>query len=331
MKKGTSKETTLHVLKYIGGKGRMAGVLSRLIPDTCTVYAELYCGSAALALNSRKFDVKILNDYNPHIANFWKVATTPEMRAKLLKRLQETSYSWSAFEAAQERQREHGTKQSDPIQWAVDTYILVNQSFNADMRTWTYQDAVSYKNKLVDPLKIPLAFKSLAGQEFQVFSMDAIACMKENQLLENPKAFIFLDPPYLEGLRCGWKLYQVDMPDFRDHIDLLKAIRQAKAKIVLSGYWSGRDDGSDLYDAYLVPHGWHRHLLGEYVKGCDVNEGKSKGFEWVWCNYDLKQEAPKAIGLLKSYCAEKIYTHGKVAIDTVGGLALQSAHSLERG
>lgn len=25
-------EATLHVLKYIGGKGRMAGVLSRLIP-----------------------------------------------------------------------------------------------------------------------------------------------------------------------------------------------------------------------------------------------------------------------------------------------------------
>ncbi len=90
-------EATLHVLKYIGGKGRMAGVLSRLIPSTCKVYAEMYCGSAALALNSGKFDVKILNDFNPHIANFWKVATAPETQGLLLERLQQTCYSWSGY------------------------------------------------------------------------------------------------------------------------------------------------------------------------------------------------------------------------------------------
>lgn len=300
-----SMETTLNILKYIGGKGRMAGVLSRLIPPMCKIYAEMYCGSAALAINSRKFDIKILNDFNPHIANFWRVATAPETRAVLLEQLQNTSYSWSLFQAAKERREAYGARQSDPIQWAVDTYILVNQSFNAEVRIWVYHDDAAYRKKLAEPLGIPLAFKSLEGQKFQVCNMDAVTCMKENRLLENPEVFIYLDPPYLEGLRGDWKLYQVDMPDVRDHINLLKAIRQAKAKIVLSGYWSNRDDGSDLYDYYLIPHGWHRHLLGEYVKGCDVSEGKSMGVEWVWCNYDLEREAPGAIGFLKSYCAEK--------------------------
>lgn len=298
-------EATLLVLKYIGGKGRMAGVLSRLIPAMCKIYAEMYCGSAALAINSRKFDLKILNDFNPHIANFWKVATAPETGMELLERLQDTSYSWSLFQAAKKRRETYGAKQSDPIQWAVDTYILINQSFNADGRTWVYRDNASYKRKLVEPLGLSLAFKSLVGQKFQVFNMDAVACMEEKQLLENPKAFIYLDPPYLEGLRCDGKLYQVDMPDVRDHIILLKAIRQARAKIVLSGYWSGHDDGTDLYDYYLLPNGWHRHLLGEYAKGCDVSESKSKGAEWIWCNYDLEKEAPGAIGFLEIYCAEK--------------------------
>lgn len=298
-------EAAIHVLKYIGGKGRMAGVLSRLIPGTCKVYAEMYCGSAALALNSRKFDLKILNDFNPYIANFWRVTTTPETREILLEQLRHTSYSWSAFMDAKRRREAYGSKRDDFIQWAVDTYILVNQSFNADGRTWTYGDGTGYKNKLVNPLGISLAFKSLRGQKFQVCNMDAITCMKENQLLDNPEAFIYLDPPYLEGLRSKGRLYQVDMPDVRDHIDLLKAIRMAKAKIVLSGYWSGRDDGSDLYDYYLIPHGWHRHLLGEYVKGCDVNDSKSMGIEWIWCNYDLEKETPGAIAFLESYCAEK--------------------------
>lgn len=298
-------EATLYLLKYIGGKGRMAGVLSRLIPKTCKIYAEMYCGSAALALNSGRFDLKILNDFNPHIANFWRIATTPETRGKLLERLQSTSYSWSLFQEAKKRREAYGAKQSDPIQWAVDTYILINQSFNADDRTWSGWNDTVYKKRLSNPLEVPFVFKSLAGQTFQVYNMDAVACMKENQLLENPEVFIYLDPPYLEGLRCDGKLYQVDMPDVRDHINLLKAIRQAKAKIVLSGYWSNRDDGTDLYDWYLVPHGWHRHLLGEYVKGCDVGEDKSKGMEWIWCNYDLGKEAPGAIGFLDRYCAEK--------------------------
>ena len=138
-------ESVLHVLKYIGGKGRMVGVLSHLIPRTCKIYAEMYCGSAALALNSREFDVKILNDLNPHIANFWKVATASETQGLLLERLQQSSYSWSLFQAAKERRERYGAKQSDPIQWAADTYIMMNQSFNSDNRTWVYNDGVAYR------------------------------------------------------------------------------------------------------------------------------------------------------------------------------------------
>lgn len=179
-------EATLHVLKYIGGKGRMAGVLSCLIPGTCKVYAEMYCGSAALALNSRKFDVKILNDFNPHIANFWTVATAPETQGLLMERLQHTSYSRSLFQAAKGRRDSHGAKQSDPIQWAVDTYTIINQSFNADGRTWVYNDGAAYAKKLTGPLGLPLTFKSLSGQSFKVFNMDAVTCMRENQLLESP-------------------------------------------------------------------------------------------------------------------------------------------------
>ena len=53
-----------------------------------------------------------------------------------------------------------------------------------------------------------------------------------------------------------------------------------------SGYWSGEDDGSDLYDYYLFPHGWHRLPLGEYVKSCSTQGEKPAGVEWVWINYD---------------------------------------------
>lgn len=296
---------TVHIFKYIGSKERMAGVLSRLIPKTCRVYAELFCGSAALALNSRKFDVKILNDLNPHVSNFWKVATNPKTRPELLKRLQQTRYSWSEFMAAKKRRDAHGAKQADAIQWATDTFVLNRQSFNASGDSWVYRDAGRYKRELITKTELPFSFKILDDQNFRVYNTNAVSCLEQEQLLQNPDAFIFLDPPYLEGLRSDGKLYQVDMPDVRDHINLLRVIRDAKAKIVLSGYWSGRDDGTDLYDYYLLPFGWHRHLLGEYTKGCETGAEKSKGAEWVWTNYDLAKEAPGALAFLKSYCDDE--------------------------
>ena len=293
------------LLNYIGSKHRMAGALSKMIPKSCKVYAELYCGSAALALNSREFDVKVLNDFNPHIANLWKVATDPVTSAALLEALKKTRHSKSEFMSAKKRRDTYGSNRTDYVQWAVDTYILYRQSFSGKGEHWTYSSKGSYESHLTNPLGLDSAFKRLQSQPFRVYNTTALDCLEREQLLDNPNAFIFLDPPYLEGLRCDSKLYQVDMPDVRDHIDLLKAIRQAKAKIVLSGYWSGWDDGTDLYDYYLIPCGWHRHLLGEYNKGCSTSEDTEKGAEWVWTNYDLKAEAPGALNLLQSYCDDE--------------------------
>lgn len=119
-----SMEASVQIFSYVGSKARMAGVLSRLIPGHCTTYAELYCGSGALALNSRKFEVKILNDLNPNMANFWRMATDTESRGELLKQIQTTSCSWGAFEAAKQRQTAYGSMREDRLQWAVDTFIL---------------------------------------------------------------------------------------------------------------------------------------------------------------------------------------------------------------
>lgn len=304
--------TQIHILDYIGSKARMAIELASLIPKSCTVYAEPFAGSAALALNSRDFEEVLINDYNAHIANFWSVALNPETRDVLSEEIQKTEYSKTLFEEAKARKERFGANRTDKIAWAVDTFLLNQQSFNGDSRSWTNRDRERYRSKLK---KIPFMFNLLKTQKYRVYNMDAIEFMEQENLLENENAFIFLDPPYLEGLRSDAKLYEVDMPDVRDHIKLLKKIRNSRANIILSGYWSGRDDGTDLYDYYLLPCGWHRHLLGAYTKGCEfggsstvgntVGTAKSQGLEYLWTNYDLMKEAPEAVCRLKSYCDDK--------------------------
>lgn len=296
----------LYVLKYIGSKRRMAGTLASMIPADCTTYVEAYCGSAALALNSRNFSRKVLNDYNPHMANFWRVASSAKLSPKLLEGIRATTYSKALFEEAKSRRESYGANREDIVKWAVDTYVLNWQSFNALGDNWRYLDPSAYRNHPKNDLELRIALTTLCKQNIEVYSKDAVELLKEIVNLYDDKTFIFLDPPYLEGLRSKGKLYQTDMPGACDHIKLLKAIQNVKAKIVLSGYWSGNDDGTDLYDYYLLPHGWHRHLLGEYSKSCESGtEEKSAGEEWVWCNYDLLKEAKGSVVLLKSYEDEK--------------------------
>lgn len=296
------KIDSMYALKYIGSKRRMTGVLALLIPKACTTYVEAYCGSAALALNTGRFERKILNDLNPHMANFWRVASSPELAPILLEQLMATSYSQALFQEAKAHREDYGANRSDLVEWAADTYVLNWQSFNALGDNWRYVDPSPYYNHITNKVcGLPRILNELCQQNIEVHNENALDLLLDSGALEDDKTFIFLDPPYLEGLRSDGKLYQTDMEDVRDHIDLLNVIKTAKAKIVLSGYWSGRDDGTDLYDYYLLPHGWHRHLLGEYAKSCESGTGeKSQGAEWVWCNYDLQREAPRSLGYLKS-------------------------------
>lgn len=305
---GTLRENSvMYALKYIGSKRRMVNILASLVPLTCTTYVEAYCGSAALALNTRAFERKMLNDLNSHMANFWRVASSPELAPLLLKRLKDTPYSFAQFKESKERREDYGANRKDLVDWAVDTYVLNWQSFNALGDNWRQIDDTPYINHIIDETSgLPVIFKELCQQNIEVHNENALDLLADTGVLKDEKAFIFLDPPYLEGLRSDGKLYQTDMEDVRDHIELLNLIKTAKAKIVLSGYWSGRDDGTDLYDFYLLPHGWHRHLLGEYSKSCETGtDEKSDGAEWIWCNYDLSKEASNSLSGLASYNAEQ--------------------------
>lgn len=286
----TLRVSATYALNYIGSKRRMTSILVPLIPPSCTTYVEPFCGSAALALNcGKRFERIVLNDLNPHIANFWRVASSPVLGSQLLDKLKQSLHSRTLFEKAVERREAYGAKRQDLVDWAVDTYILNWQSFNALGDCWRDGDHEVYMRYITSPVGLPLALKALWDNKVEVHNKDTLDWLANSGFLEDERTFIFLDPPYLEGLRSDGKLYQTDMPDVCDHIDLLALIKNAKAKILLSGYWSGHDDGTDLYDAYLLPHGWHRHGIGSYAKSCQSGDGeKAMGNEYVWTNYEIK-------------------------------------------
>lgn len=85
--------------------------------------------------------------------------------------------------------------------------------------------------------------------------------------------FMYLDPPYLLNTRAG-KQYKHEMSD-TEHEELLKAIVNSRAKIMISGY------ESDLYNEYLKK--WHKATFNSCAE-----HGK-KRIEIVWMNYQYGQ------------------------------------------
>ena len=85
-----------------------------------------------------------------------------------------------------------------------------------------------------------------------------------------PNVFMYIDPPYLLDTRQG-KQYRHEMTD-ADHRELLQAILQSRAKIMISGY------ESEMYNEYL--QGWQKG----YFTSC-AEKGKPRQ-EVVWMNYE---------------------------------------------
>lgn len=80
---------------------------------------------------------------------------------------------------------------------------------------------------------------------------------------------MYIDPPYVLGTRTG-NQYMHEMTD-SDHEELLKALLQSKAKIMLSGY------ESEMYNDYLSK--WEK----KQFSSC-AGQGKPR-IETVWMNY----------------------------------------------
>jgi len=164
--------------------------------------------------------------------------------------------------------------------------------YTAEERAYAkaYKDTRAYRNSICQ--NIPLAYERL--KDVKVLNMDGIDLL--DKIKDNDKAFAFVDPPYKHDLRGknADKSYACELPH-REQIRLLKTIRHAKCKIMLCGYKS--EEGEDLYDRYLLPHGWKCYKLADLTKSCQTKEKKDKGKEYIWVNYELPEKAKYAISM----------------------------------
>lgn len=108
------------------------------------------------------------------------------------------------------------------------------------------------------------------GKKPLVYQSDFIAFYLRNENFFNQNTVLYLDPPYLFGVRTG-AIYDHEFGTVVEHLALIEIFKKTKANCLLSGYWS------DLYERELK--GYRCVEIPAMTRGGIRNE-------YLWMNFE---------------------------------------------
>ena len=299
------------VFAWYGGKIRFAMRLLGLVPK-CHVWCEPYMGSAALTLNHIRCNREILNDTDYGLVCFFKTLQDKRAGKELIEQIKSMNCSEEEFEAAKsfkeswDKNQEGKKPQYISVERALCEFILITQSFN------NTRNSYSKKNlKKVQGFRKRSVRNLTRAQErlenVEIRHGNALDVIRE--LKDNEDAFLFLDPPYEHDKRNASAIMaygEGNEMSQKAHRELVELIKDAKCKIILSGYRFDDVTEQTLYDRYLLPYGWKCYKLADTKKTAapSKNGKKPPAKEFIWVNYTMSDFAGRCISL-REYGAVK--------------------------
>ena len=257
-------------ITYYGGKQKLVPAILPRIPSH-DLYAEPFCGGAAVFWAKSPSQVEVLNDTNKELMNFYRVvqndfsALEKEIRISLHSR---------------DLHRKAGVIFNNPDlftevkrAWAI--WVLSVQSFSAmidgsfgydKQKNTTTKKITNKREAFTEDLAIRL-------QNVQIEAADALYVIRSR---DTPEAFFYCDPPYYNS-DCG----HYDGYSLEDYEALLKTLSQIRGKFLLSSYPSA------LLKQYSKANGWH---VWSVEKGVRVNAKSGylkRTVEVLTANYPL--------------------------------------------
>jgi DNA adenine methylase len=237
-----------------GGKSRLVRILLPLVPygNDVQIYAEPYCGSAALFFAKRPHPIEVLNDLDQRLVNLFRALQDPERFSVLKHRLRHTPYARAEFERALEIL---GREDADPVDRAWALFVARNQSFSGNMETWgralakPVRGVASPVNKWLSKL----AFLDEWHQRLMMAQIDCVDALEFIEYWDTEKTFFYIDPPYHPDT---WDVSSACIlaVDREHHQGLVQRLLNLRGFAVVSGYYHPD------YDP-LEKNGWIRREL----------------------------------------------------------------------
>jgi DNA adenine methylase len=234
------------LLRYPGGKVKVARDLLRYIPEDQALFVEPFCGGAAVALAVAERDPNTmiyLSDIDPQIAYLWWAVSDGHADA-LAVRYQE----WTAImernrkrgyvnrKAVEEFRRLQGLTGADPMEMAWAALFLNRTSFSGKEFTtpiggWKQENRTA-RNQIDAEWRSDHVVESLYACEKLLEGRCRVTCQSWYEtIMEHTRgAFVYLDPPYYQRGNTMFRYgFTTD-----DHIKLAVVLRKYKNPWLLS-------------------------------------------------------------------------------------------------
>lgn len=259
-------------MKYPGSKWNIATRLVELIPEHHS-YVEPYFGSGAVLFNKPVSDIETINDLDQDVVNLF--LCIQEDSERLARMVMTTPFSRKMYDSAFEFEDFiTETIGEEPYRKALIFLLRCWQGhgFRTNGSKVGWKNDVQGRERayaLWNWYRLPEWIIDIA-ERLRMVQIENRPAVEVIERFNYSNVFMYIDPPYVLSTRAG-KQYKHEMTD-ADHEELLKALLQSKAKIMISGY------ESEMYNDYL--NGWKKKQFSSCAE-----HGKPR-METVWMNYE---------------------------------------------
>lgn len=269
-------------MAYYGGKTRLAARIAELLPAH-DHYIEPYAGSLAVLLAKKPSHMETVNDLDGLLMRFWRAlrdkprelaracALTPHSRGELT-----AARAVNLHQLADAELDEIGDVEVARLVW-----VMISQARGGTMRStgWrAYIDPGGTKTSMPGYLDAYVDRMAECAQRLHNVSLE---CRPALEIIAKygqvARCCLYVDPPYLGTTRShGGNGYRLEMRGQDEHVELLDALQECRASVVLSGYHS------DLYADALAD--WARIDIPTITGQATTSAART---EVIWCNRPL--------------------------------------------
>ncbi len=262
-------------IKTHGGKWYLKDFIISNFPENYEqmTYVEPFCAGASVFLNKIRSAIEVISDIDDGVVAVFK-ALRDEPK-EFIARLKRTKYSERAFKIALNKSKEEF---EDYIDKAINEYIVRRMSRGGLKKAFAWSDRlrggqpgdVNAWETMLDQLESI----SERVQSTSILHKDFTEMMK---IWDEPNTLFYLDPPYLHSTRTegSTELYEHEM-SVEDHMNLLHLAKNARSKVIISGY------SSPLYNRSLKNWKCKKKSVPNHSSQA---KSKERRIECVWFNY----------------------------------------------
>jgi DNA adenine methylase len=242
---------TIRVLRWHGGKGKLAPKIVPLLPKHHT-YIEPFGGAAAVLLEKQPSEFEVYNDINSDLVNFFRMLR--EAPEDLIRAIELTPYAREEYAVA-------GGPVEDPVERArrfmVASWMTVS-AYTGTFRSETdWRRLLHYTKGTHNPPSVEWQRLSArlwgCSQRLRTIQIDNRPAKDIIVKYDGPGACFYIDPPYMAEVRTGPKRYEGEMTD-DEHVELLELLNGSEGAQVVSSY------DNPLYAQQLTrARGWVQH------------------------------------------------------------------------